>query len=48
MPTLKELLKSMESLKKTINENPCGGIHSEFQLGQLNTADYVINFIKNY
>ena len=48
MPTLEELLKSMESLKKTINERSRGGFRSEFENGQLHTADYVINFIKNY
>ena len=51
MPTIEELLKSMESLVKTLQSNTSTAvdpIQQSFKDGQLNTANYVINFIKNY
>lgn len=51
MPTLEELLKSMETLVKTLQSDTRTAADSNqqaFKDGQLDTAHYVINFIKNY
>jgi len=49
MPTFEELQKSMETLVRPLkNKIALGAVLNDFELGQFQIAEYVLNFIKNY